>query len=172
MERELASEKEALLSQIRVLKDQLESSADETRSTGSGQQQRGDVHAQLEREMQERLAKRLAAQLRESKANMEQQIREELEARYAAGDGRSVDGSVDGGGSQAGSVAAARLREQLLQVKEERERWQREQEEFTEKIIQSQKQFEMVREGFKSECFFVLWPAVTIFCVCVLPRRV
>jgi len=151
MERELASEKEALLSQIRVLKDQLESSADETRSTGSGQQQRGDVHAQLEREMQERLAKRLAAQLRESKANMEQQIREELEARYAAGDGRSVDGSVDGGGSQAGSVAAARLREQLLQVKEERERWQREQEEFTEKIIQSQKQFEMVREGFKKK---------------------
>ena len=44
------------------------------------------------------------------------------------------------------------MREQLTKVTEERERWKEEQLEIQKKVLDSQQQFEKVREGFKSKC--------------------
>ena len=67
---------------------------------------------------------------------MESQIRQEVEAELMEG---------------ASNEVVEKLRLQLVQVEEERQRWQSEQEEIQRKVMNSQVQFEKVREGFKSK---------------------
>ena len=77
-------------------------------------------------------------QLHDQKIAMGAQIREELEAEYHSDQQQQQDKD-------------SALRAQLLQVKEERERWAKEQEETQRKVLNSQVQFEKVREAFKSK---------------------
>lgn len=79
---------------------------------------------------------------------MESQIREELEAEYSSARLPPAGTSV--------SELEEKLRSQLSQVKEERERWKKEQGEIQKKVLNSQAQFEKVREGFKSKCMHQL----------------
>ena len=83
---------------------------------------------------------------------MEVQIREELEAEYLAQ--RPAQQHDDEEVSKVTSNTKAleeQLRRQLLQVKDERERWTREQDEIQKKVMDSQQQFEKVRDGFKKK---------------------
>ncbi|KAL7539983.1 hypothetical protein ACHAXR_009782 [Thalassiosira sp. AJA248-18] len=132
---ELMLENSTLQYKLQDLQEQLD---EQTNAT----MQRGEVHAQLEKEMQERLAKRIAAQLHEQKIAMETQIRGELEAEFH---GKQQEVST------AAKELEDQLRQQLFQVKDEREKWKSEQEEIQKKVLDSQQQFEQVREGFKSK---------------------
>ena len=74
-------------------------------------------------------------QLHDTKLAMEAQIREELEAEYAAKQ-EGERGSI--------SELEIKLRRQLSQAKSE-------QEDLMMKVRDSQQQFQVVREGFKSK---------------------
>lgn len=159
---ELLLENESLKHKIQDLQDELENYSDSAA-------QKDEIHAQLEREMQERLAKRLAVQLQESKVAMELQIRKELEEKYkfaspqqpsAKNKSKSFHGAEVsksqsmGNGSDATPIQVEienNLRMQLQKVKEERERWAREQEEFQAKVLLSQQQLTQVRDGYKKK---------------------
>lgn len=102
----------------------------------------------------------IAVQLQEQKVAVEAMLRDQLEEEYRnrAMDPQNLDAS-----SATGSIGLARggteeeqrleeqLRNQLLQVKEERERWKSEQDEIQKKVISSQAQFTQVKDGFKSK---------------------
>lgn len=83
--------------------------------------------------------KRIAAQLHDQKITMEAEIREELEAEYLSKH------------QEESNANKGKLEDQLRQVMEERKRWQAEQTEIQKKVLDSQAQFEKVREGFKSK---------------------
>ena len=134
---ELLLENESLKFKIKDLEDQIESYS-----------QKDEVHAHLEKEMQERLAKRLAIQLHESKLAMEAQVRKELEEEYLA---QSSSIPNKSSADAAEHEIENNLRTQLEQVKEERERWTKEQEEFQAKVLLSQQQLSQVREGYKKK---------------------
>lgn len=80
---------------------------------------------------------------------MEAQIREELESEYMT----KQQEMIASYGNENISDLESKLREELLQVKGERERWKSEQEDLMKRVRESQKQFETVREGFKSTSF-------------------
>jgi chromosome segregation ATPase len=80
---------------------------------------------------------------------MEAQIREELESEYMT----KQEEMIASYGNENISDLESKLREELLQVKGERERWKSEQEDLMKRVRESQKQFESVREGFKSTSF-------------------
>lgn len=80
---------------------------------------------------------------------MEAQIREELESEYMT----KQQEMIASYGNENISDLESKLREELLQVKGERERWKSEQEDLMKRVRESQKQFESVREGFKSTSF-------------------
>ncbi|KAL7440873.1 hypothetical protein ACHAXM_007500 [Skeletonema potamos] len=156
---ELLLENESLKYKIQDLQDRIE-------NYSHSAAQKDEVHAQLEREMQERLTKRLAVQLHESKLAMESQIRKELEEEYQSSSSKqpyapnSKSKSFhDASAPQPSGDGAAtiqfeleeNLRMQLMQVKEERERWTREQEEFQAKVLLSQQQLSQVRDGYKKK---------------------
>lgn len=94
----------------------------------------------------------IAIQLKESKISLETQIREELEAEYMVKQ-QEIIASYE---NKNLSDLESKLREELSQVKDERERWKSEQEDLMKRIIDSQQQFESVREGFKSTSLFFL----------------
>ena len=77
---------------------------------------------------------------------MEAQIREELESEYMT----KQQEMIASYGNENISDLESKLREELLQVKGERERWKSEQEDLMKRVRESQQQFESVREGFKS----------------------
>jgi len=155
---ELLLENESLKYKIQDLQDQIENNIHSAA-------QKDELHAQLEREMQERLSKRLAVQLHESKLAMESQIRKELEEEYQSSSSQqpknksksfhdvSAPQSI-GQGSGATTIQfeiEENLRMQLQQVKEERERWTKEQEDFQAKVLLSQQQLSQVRDGYKKK---------------------
>ena len=80
---------------------------------------------------------------------MEAQIREELESEYMT----KQQEMIASYGNENISDLESKLREELSQVKGERERWKSEQEDLMKRVRESQKQFESVREGFKSTSF-------------------
>jgi len=94
---------------------------------------------------------------------MEAQIREELESEYLVKQ-QEIISSYE---NRNVSNLESKLREELLQVKDERERWKSEQEDLMKKVRDSQQQFEIVREGFKSTwsssslCFLECWLLTT-----------
>jgi len=159
---ELLLENESLKYKIQDLQDQVE-------KYSHSAAQKDEIHSQLEREMQERLAKRLAVQLQESKVDMELQIRKELEEEYRSSSHRppaksksksfhgaeiSASQSIGEGGGASPPIQLEiekNLRMQLQQVKEERERWTNEQEEFQAKVLLSQQQLTQVRDGYKKK---------------------
>ena len=156
---ELLLENESLKYKIQDLQDQIG-------NYSHSAAQKDEVHTQLEREMQERLAKRLAVQLHESKLAMESQIRKELEKEYQSSSSSAKNKSksfhdagvsapqANGQGSGAIEMQLEiekNLRMQLQQVKEERERWTKEQEEFQGKVLLSQQQLSQVRDGYKKK---------------------
>lgn len=158
---ELLLENESLKYKIKDLEDQIE-------HFSVSAAQKDEVHAQLEKEMQERLAKRLAVQLHESKLAMESQIRKELQEEYGMQSSSSHSmnksksfhdsrGSLPQSSGHDSNTSAMQneieqnLRTQLQQVKQERERWTREQEEFQQKVLLSQQQLSQVRDGYKKK---------------------
>lgn len=157
---ELLLENESLKYKIKDLEDQIE-------HYSVSAAQKDEVHAQLEKEMQERLANRLAAQLHESKLAMESQIRKELQEEYGVQSSHSSmnksksfhdsRGSLPQSSGHDSNTSAMQneieqnLRTQLQQVKQERERWTREQEEFQQKVLLSQQQLSQVRDGYKKK---------------------
>mmetsp|Transcript_21415 Transcript_21415/g.36543 ORF Transcript_21415/g.36543 Transcript_21415/m.36543 type:complete len:1761 (+) Transcript_21415:57-5339(+) len=159
---ELLLENESLKCKIQDLQDQVE-------KYSHSAAQKDEIHSQLEREMQERLAKRLAVQLQESKVGMELQIRKELEEEYrssshrppAKSKSKSFHGAEVSSSQSTGQGGGAsppiqleiekNLRMQLQQVKKERERWTNEQEEFQAKVLLSQQQLTQVRDGYKKK---------------------
>lgn len=159
---ELLLENESLKYKIKDLEDQIE-------HFSVSAAQKDEVHAQLEKEMQERLANRLAVQLHESKLAMESQIRKELQEEYGMQslsshssmnksksfhDSRGSLPQSSGHDSNASAMQneiEQNLRTQLQQVKQERERWTREQEEFQQKVLLSQQQLSQVRDGYKKK---------------------
>ena len=96
---------------------------------------------------------RIAAQLHENKLDMEAELRSTLEAEYEERLQQQLLEITDelSTNQSACSDLEGQLRNQLLQVKDERERWQNEQDEIQRKVLDSQSQFEKVREGFKSK---------------------
>jgi hypothetical protein len=91
----------------------------------------------------------IAVQLQDSKLSMEAQIREELESEYML----KQQEIIASYGDRKISDLESKLREELTQVKGERERWKSEQEDLMKKVRDSQQQFECVREGFKSTSY-------------------
>ena len=94
---------------------------------------------------------------------MEARLREELEVEYQNRQQQQLQqqGNMNGVTNELES----QLRKQLMQVTEERQKWQSDQEEINKKLLNSQHQFEKVREGFKStyiSCILCL----PIFCFC------
>ena len=76
---------------------------------------------------------------------MEAQLREELEIEYQ---NRQQQNGMT-------TELESQLRKQLMQVTEERKKWQSDQEEINNKLLNSQHQFEKVREGFKSTYIYI-----------------
>lgn len=99
-----------------------------------------------------RARRSIAAQLHNQKIEMEAQIREQLEAEYRR-DGPGGNGEAAAAAADDDSVNELKeqLRDQLLKVKEERDRWQVEQEKIQSRLVDSQGQFAKVREGYKSK---------------------
>ena len=89
---------------------------------------------------------------------MEAQLREELEIEYQ---NRQQQNGMT-------TELESQLRKQLMQVTEERKKWQSDQEEINNKLLNSQHQFEKVREGFKSTYIYIScpWCAHLCFCCC------
>ncbi len=159
---ELLLENESLKYKIQDLQDEIENYSDSSA-------QKDEIHAQLEREMQQRLATRLAEQLQESKVALELQIRKELEEEYklsslqqpsVTSKSKSFHGAetstyqsigASGEGAPIQLEIEKTLRLQLQQVKEERERWTKEQQEFQAKVLLSQQQLSQVRDGYKKK---------------------
>lgn len=159
---EMLLENESLKHKIRDLQDEIEKYSDSAAK-------KDEVHAQLEREMQQRLATRLTEQLQESKVALEKQIRKELEEEYkvsplqqpsVTNKSKSFHGveistsqsiGTSGEGAPIQLEIEKTLRVQLQQVKEERERWTKEQEEFQAKVLLSQQQLSQVRDGYKQK---------------------
>lgn len=155
---DLLIENESLQYQIQNLQAQLLGQSESAA-------QKEEIHAQLEKEMQERLAKRLAMQLQQSEAAMEARVRRELEEEYRVQNhqdqpmqqrsksfhtsSKSVEASTNSSSVQ--NELEDQLRKQLHQVKEERERWQHEQEQFQQKVLLSQQQLDKIREGYRSK---------------------
>lgn len=95
----------------------------------------------------------IAVQLQESKLSMEAQLRAEIQAEYMI---KLQEMKLDGNNNIL--ELESKLREELSQVKDERERWKSEQEDLMKRVRESQQQFESVREVFKSMSFiFLLW---------------
>ncbi len=95
----------------------------------------------------------IAVQLQESKLSMEAQLRAEIQAEYMI---KLQEMKLDGNKNIL--ELESKLREELSQVKDERERWKSEQEDLMKIVRESQQQFESVREVFKSMSFiFLLW---------------
>ena len=93
---------------------------------------------------------------------MEAQLREELEVEYQ--NRQQQQGNMNGVTNELES----QLRKQLMQVTEERQKWQSDQEEINKKLLNSQHQFEKVREGFKSTYIScVLCLPIFCFCCCL-----
>jgi hypothetical protein len=129
-------------------------------------EQEAEIHAQLEKEMQDRLTQRLAVHLQERAVAMEARIREELEEEYkhmmkqqhlqsksksfSASDAKGSHG-VDSSSTAFQRELEDQLRKQLQQVKEERERWQAEQEEFQNRVLLSKQQLDKIREGYRTK---------------------
>lgn len=159
---ELLLENESLKYKIRDLQDEIENYSDSAA-------QKDEIHDQLEREMQQRLASRLAEQLQESKVALEVQIRKELEEEYKVSSlqqpsvtnksksfhgveiSKSQSIGTSGEGAPIQLEIEKNLRMQLQQVKAERERWTKEQEEFQAKVLLSQQQLSQVRDGYKKK---------------------
>ena len=80
--------------------------------------------------------------MHDSKIQLETQIRSELESEYRTNANPKSSGNV--------TELENQLRQQLQQVTDERKRWQFDQEEINNKLINSQVQFGKVRDGFKS----------------------
>ena len=95
----------------------------------------------------------IAVQLQDSKLSMEAQIREELESEYML----KQQEIIASYGDRNISDLESKLREELTQVKGERERWKSEQEDLMKRVRDSQQQFECVREGFKSTSYSLLF---------------
>ncbi|KAL3805306.1 hypothetical protein HJC23_009013 [Cyclotella cryptica] len=156
---ELQEENEELQYQIQQLEAQLQNERVKN-------QQEAEIHAQLEKEMQDRLTQRLAVHLQESEVAMEARIREELEEEYknkmkqqhlqSKSKSFSASDAKGSQGVESSSTAFQReledqLRKQLQQVKEERERWQAEQEEFQNRVLLSKQQLDKIREGYRTK---------------------
>lgn len=156
---ELQEENEELQYQIQQLEAQLQNERVKN-------DQEAEIHAQLEKEMQDRLTQRLAAHLQESEVAIEARIREELEEEYkhiikqqqhqsksksfSANDAKGSQG-VDSASTAFQRELEDQLRKQLQQVKEERERWQAEQEEFQNRVLLSKQQLDKIREGYRTK---------------------
>ena len=167
---ELMIENEELSYQVQNLQSQLKSERVKAAKEA-------EVHAQLEKEMQGRLAQRLAVHLQESEAAMEAKIRGELEEEFEEKmknqqqkfeekvknqqrqmKAKSFNADAAKGLELTRSSSTSfqteledQLRKQLQQVKEERERWQSEQQEFQSRVLLSQQQLDKIREGYRKK---------------------
>ena len=154
---QLLAENEQLTYQIQHLQSQV-------KNERAKSEHEAQVHGELEREMQERLAQRLAVHLKESETTIEARIRKELEEEYKhlmkqqnqlkSKSFNTSEARIKVSDSSTNAFQKdleEQLHQQLQQVKEERERWQAEQEEFQNKVLLSKQQLDKIREGYRAK---------------------
>lgn len=152
---QLLAENEQLTYQIQHLQSQV-------KNERAKSEHEAQVHGELE--MQERLAQRLAVHLKESETTIEARIRKELEEEYKhlmkqqnqlkSKSFNTSEAKIKVPDSSTNAFQKdleEQLHQQLQQVKEERERWQAEQEEFQNKVLLSKQQLDKIREGYRAK---------------------